>query len=177
MVSAARYNGFDDGELTGTFRNVVSKLRRRTLGATSYIGASPCVQQRFFTANTVALSMNAAQVAVPGETSDGRVSPPALPTGNAHALRCKKPDLAGWQRLPERHAGLCGAPGMTGCGQPFMPVRVTPWMKYFCAKKKMTMTGSVIMSEPAIIMPMEPPACTLKAYKPRASGYSRWSCR
>jgi hypothetical protein len=59
MVSAARYNGFDDGELTGTFRNVVSKLRRRTLGATSYIGASPCVQQRrFFSAITAAMSIN-----------------------------------------------------------------------------------------------------------------------
>ena len=36
---------------------------------------------------------------------------------------------------------------------PFIPVRVTPWMKYFWAKKKITTTGSVISSEPAIIIP------------------------
>ncbi len=46
---------------------------------------------------------------------------------------------------------------------PFIPVSVTPWMKYFWAKKKMIMIGRVIISDPAIIMPMLPPACTLNA--------------
>jgi hypothetical protein len=36
---------------------------------------------------------------------------------------------------------------------PFMPVRVTPWMKYFWAKKNTAITGSVISNEPAIIIP------------------------
>ena len=49
------------------------------------------------------------------------------------------------------------------CPYPFTPLAVNPWMKYFCAKKKITITGAVISNEPAIIMLMLLPAWTLKA--------------
>ena len=42
-----------------------------------------------------------------------------------------------------------------------MPVNVTPWMKYFWAKKKMRMTGVIMSSEPAISILVVMPASTL----------------
>ena len=54
----------------------------------------------------------------------------------------------------------------------FMPVRVMPWMKYFWAKKKITITGTVISRPPAMVSAGLLPTCTLKAYRPNASGYN-----
>src|ERR1017187_3308306 len=54
--------------------------------------------------------------------------------------------------------------------QPFIPVSVTPWMKYFWAKKKMRITGVIMSSEPAISILVVTPPSTLKANRPSASG-------
>jgi hypothetical protein len=35
---------------------------------------------------------------------------------------------------------------------PFIPVSVIPWKKYFWAKKKITMTGTVIIKLPAMVI-------------------------
>ena len=51
----------------------------------------------------------------------------------------------------DRPAGPARIPGRTR--YPFIPVSVIPWMKYFCAKKKSRITGSVIRQALAIIMP------------------------
>ena len=49
------------------------------------------------------------------------------------------------------------------CGHPFIPVSVIPWMKCFWAKKKMTMTGTVISRLAAIVRAGSFSTCTLKA--------------
>jgi len=46
---------------------------------------------------------------------------------------------------------------------PFIPVRVTPWMKYFWAKKKMTMTGTVMSRLAAMVSAGLLATWTLKA--------------
>jgi hypothetical protein len=53
---------------------------------------------------------------------------------------------------------------------PFIPDIVMPWMKYFCAKKKITITGTVIKRLPAIIITGLVVVCTENAYNPNASG-------
>jgi hypothetical protein len=105
-----------------------------------------------------------------GDLTQGGVSPaPAkqfllpLPWGegqNEGPADCIVPAQFGAGRIPSEGGTPNGDPR---AGQPFMPVRVMPWMKYFWAKKKMMITGAVIIRLPAIIMLIEPPAWTLKA--------------
>ena len=71
---------------------------------------------------------------------------------------------------PEQPTDAVGRPAPSKGGYPFMPVSVTPWMKYFWAKKKMRMTGVIMRSEPAISMLVVTPPSTLKAKRPSASG-------
>ena len=53
---------------------------------------------------------------------------------------------------------------------PFIPVRVTPWMKYLCAKKKRAITGSVMRVEAAMSMPKSVLCSPRKSNRPRARG-------
>lgn len=55
----------------------------------------------------------------------------------------------------------------------FIPVRVTPSMKYRWAKKNSPTTGRTMMVEAAMSMPKSPPYSARRSNRPSASGYNR----